>query len=158
MQVHRFGVASGQDEDCAFAVLGADRAEDISRGGSLIFGCAWTRTAPGPAADAFMAGSPREGETVEAEANVLVRDYGEQTYSIARLGEDEASSVQMAQEWIRIVRGRLQDARARGLDHRYAVANGCSRGARTVDEVARSAPDFRCGLATRKARAHSAGR
>ena len=37
MQVHRFGVASGQDEGCAFAVLGADRAEDISRGGSLIF-------------------------------------------------------------------------------------------------------------------------
>ena len=50
MQVHRFGVASGQDEGCAFAVLRADRAEDISRGGSLIFGCAWTRAAPGPAA------------------------------------------------------------------------------------------------------------
>ena len=27
----------------------ADRAEDISRGGSLIFGCAWTRAALGPA-------------------------------------------------------------------------------------------------------------
>jgi hypothetical protein len=38
MQVHRFGVASGQDEGRAFAVLWADRAEDISRGGSLIFG------------------------------------------------------------------------------------------------------------------------
>jgi hypothetical protein len=49
MQVHRFGVASGQDEGCAFAVLGADRAENISRGGSLIFGSAWTRAAPGPA-------------------------------------------------------------------------------------------------------------
>ena len=36
MQVHRFGVASGQDEGCAFTALGADRAEDGGRGGSLI--------------------------------------------------------------------------------------------------------------------------
>src|SRR5271170_8240826 len=32
VQVHRFGVASGHDEGCALAVLGADRAEDISGG------------------------------------------------------------------------------------------------------------------------------
>ena len=65
MQVHRFGVASGQDEGCAFAILGADRAEDISRCGSLVFGCAWTRAALGPAAgdlvllaDARLIGEP----------------------------------------------------------------------------------------------------
>jgi hypothetical protein len=40
----------------------------------------------------------------EAEADRLVRDYGEQAYSVARLREDEASRVQMAQEWIRIAR------------------------------------------------------
>ena len=30
MQVHGFGVTPGQDEGCALAVLGTDRAEDIS--------------------------------------------------------------------------------------------------------------------------------
>src|ERR1700690_1897014 len=49
MQVHRLGVASGHNEGCALAVLGTDGAEDISRGGSLIFGSAWTRAALGPA-------------------------------------------------------------------------------------------------------------
>ena len=65
MQVHGFGVTPGQDEGCALAVLGTDRAEDISRGGSLIFGSAWTRAALGPAAgdlvllaDARLVGEP----------------------------------------------------------------------------------------------------
>ena len=40
MQVHRLGVASGHDEGCALAVLGADRAEDVGGDRSLIFGSA----------------------------------------------------------------------------------------------------------------------
>ena len=38
MQVHRIGVAFGQDERRALAVLGRDRAENIGRGGALILG------------------------------------------------------------------------------------------------------------------------
>ena len=38
VQVHRLGVAPRHDERRAFAVSGADRAEDIGRGGSLILG------------------------------------------------------------------------------------------------------------------------
>lgn len=48
VQVHRFGVAPGHYERSAFAVLGADRAEDIGRRGSLIFGRAGARAAFGP--------------------------------------------------------------------------------------------------------------
>ncbi len=65
VQVHGFGVASGHDEGCALAVLRADRAEDISGGGSLIFGSARARAALGPAAgdlvllaDARLVGEP----------------------------------------------------------------------------------------------------
>ena len=47
VQVHGFGVASGHDKGCTLAVLGADRAEDIGGGGSLILGNAWTRAALG---------------------------------------------------------------------------------------------------------------
>ena len=50
MQVHRLGVASGHDEGCALAVLGADRAEDIGGDRSLIFGSARARAALGPSA------------------------------------------------------------------------------------------------------------
>jgi formylmethanofuran dehydrogenase subunit E len=49
----------------------------------------------------------RRGERakrIEAEAGVLIRDYGQQAYSVARRREQEASSVRMAQEWIRIAR------------------------------------------------------
>jgi hypothetical protein len=49
MEVHRLRVAAWHDQGRALAVLGTDRAEDISRGGSLIFGSAWTRAALGPA-------------------------------------------------------------------------------------------------------------
>ena len=36
MQVQRGGVAARQDEGCAFALFGADRAKKIGRGGALI--------------------------------------------------------------------------------------------------------------------------
>ena len=65
VKVHGLGVASGHDEGCALAVPGADRAEDISGGGSLIFGSAWARAALGPTprdlvllADARLVGEP----------------------------------------------------------------------------------------------------
>jgi len=48
VQAHGFGVASGHDQRGPLAILGADRAEDISAGGSLIFGGAWARAPPGP--------------------------------------------------------------------------------------------------------------
>ena len=50
VKVHRFGVASRHDERRALAVLGTDRAEDIGRGGSLVFRRARARAALGPAA------------------------------------------------------------------------------------------------------------
>ena len=65
VQVHGFGVAPGQDEGCALAVLGADCAEYISGGGSLISVSARTRSALGPTAgdlvllaDARLVGEP----------------------------------------------------------------------------------------------------
>ena len=65
VQVHRLRVASGHDEGCTLSVLGADRAEDISRGGSLVRRRAWTRAALGPTpgdlvllADARLVGEP----------------------------------------------------------------------------------------------------
>ncbi len=48
VQAHGFSVASGHDLRGAFAILGADRAEDISAGGSLVFEGARARAAPGP--------------------------------------------------------------------------------------------------------------
>jgi hypothetical protein len=54
VQVHGFGVTPRQDERRALAVLGADCAEYISGGGSLIYGSARTRSALGPTA-----GTPR---------------------------------------------------------------------------------------------------
>jgi hypothetical protein len=47
----------------------------------------------------------RRGERakrIEAEADVLVRDYGPQAYSLARSRQQEASSFPMTQEWNRI--------------------------------------------------------
>jgi len=65
VKVHRFGVASRHDERRALAVLGTDRAEDIGRGGSLVFRRARARAALGPAtgdlvllADARLVGKP----------------------------------------------------------------------------------------------------
>ena len=42
MQVHRLGIAGRQDQGRAFALLRADRAEDVGRGGALITGRAGT--------------------------------------------------------------------------------------------------------------------
>jgi hypothetical protein len=50
MQVHRLGIAGRQDQGRAFALLRADRAEDVGRGGALIPGCAGTGASLGPAA------------------------------------------------------------------------------------------------------------
>ena len=50
MQVHRLGVASGQDQGGALALLRADGAEDIGRGGALIAGSAWAGATLGPQA------------------------------------------------------------------------------------------------------------
>ena len=48
VQVHRLGVAGWQDQRCAFALLGADCAEDIGRSSSLIVGGRWARATLGP--------------------------------------------------------------------------------------------------------------
>ena len=48
VQVHGLRVASRHDEGCTLSVLGADRAEDISRGGSLVRRRSWTLAALGP--------------------------------------------------------------------------------------------------------------
>ena len=50
MKVHGEGVALGKDERRAFAFLGTDRAENVSRGGALIMGRAGARSLLGPAA------------------------------------------------------------------------------------------------------------
>src|SRR5258708_35112530 len=49
VEVHRLSVASGHDKRGALAVLGTNRAEDIGRGGSLVFRRARARAALGPA-------------------------------------------------------------------------------------------------------------
>ena len=49
MECHGFGIAERQHQPRALAVLRADRAEDIDRFSSLIFGCRWPRPATGPA-------------------------------------------------------------------------------------------------------------
>jgi hypothetical protein len=65
MEVHRLGVAARHDERRALAVLRADRAEDIGRGGSLVLRGARPRAAFAPAArdrvllaDAGLVGEP----------------------------------------------------------------------------------------------------
>lgn len=65
VQVHRLDVAGGQDERRAFALLRADRTEDVGRGGALVVRRARARSAPGPAprdlvllADARLVGEP----------------------------------------------------------------------------------------------------
>ncbi len=65
VQVHRLGVTGWQDQCRAFALLGADCAEDIGRGSSLIVGSRWARAALGPSsgdlvflADARLIGKP----------------------------------------------------------------------------------------------------
>ena len=50
MQVHRFGIAKGQDQGGALALFRADGAEDIGRCGSLIPRSARASAALGPPA------------------------------------------------------------------------------------------------------------
>src|ERR1019366_1652988 len=50
MQVHRLGIAGGQDQSCTLALFRADGTEDVGRGGSLITGRTGTRAALRPAA------------------------------------------------------------------------------------------------------------
>jgi hypothetical protein len=60
MEVHGLCVAGGQDEGCAFAVLGTDRSEDVGRGGALIVWRAGARPAPRPSAgDLVFLADPR---------------------------------------------------------------------------------------------------
>ena len=49
MQVHRRGIASRQDERCAFAQRRTDGTEDVGRSGALIGGRRRPRATPGPA-------------------------------------------------------------------------------------------------------------
>jgi hypothetical protein len=65
VKAHRLGVAARHDEPGAFAFLWADRAEDISRSGALVFGGARARAALGPSpgdlvllADSRLVGEP----------------------------------------------------------------------------------------------------
>jgi hypothetical protein len=65
MQVHRLAVANRQDQGCALALLGADRAEDVGGGGSLVARRARASATLGPAAgdlvllpDAGLVGEP----------------------------------------------------------------------------------------------------
>jgi hypothetical protein len=48
-------------------------------------------------------GRRERARQIEAEADTLVRDYGQQAYAMGRR-EDEASSVRMSEQWIRIAR------------------------------------------------------
>ena len=50
VQVHRLGVAGGQDQGRTLALLRADGAEDVGGSGALIAGRTGTRTALGPTA------------------------------------------------------------------------------------------------------------
>ena len=65
MEVHCLCIASWHDERRTLAILGTDRAEDVGRGGSLVFRGARARPALGPAArdlvllaDARLVGEP----------------------------------------------------------------------------------------------------
>ena len=50
MQVHRLGVAGGQDQGRTLALLRADGAEDVGGSGALVAGRTWARAALRPAA------------------------------------------------------------------------------------------------------------
>jgi len=65
MEVHCLCIASWHDERRALAILGTDRAEDVGRGGTLVFRGARARAALGPPAgdlvllaDARLVGKP----------------------------------------------------------------------------------------------------
>ena len=130
VQVHRLDVASGHDEGCALAVLGADRAEDIGGDRSLIFGSARARAALGPSAgdlvllaDARLVGEPdlyRLGSDAVLACD-LVQAIGE-TYGMARpsLRRRRLAGVQEEEEAMANV---LETISVLGID---LVKNVCS--------------------------------
>ena len=79
MQAHPFGVAEGQNEPGALAVVGADLAENIGRGGALIVRGRWPRSPLRPPArdlvlltDAGLVGvQTRPAEIVQAGGKAL---------------------------------------------------------------------------------------
>ena len=86
VQVHCFDVAARQHKACAFALLGADRAEDVGRGGTLIPRRRRPGAAFGPApgdlvllADAGLIGEPHlyRGAFDALLARNLVQQGGE---------------------------------------------------------------------------------
>jgi hypothetical protein len=54
MQVHRLGIAGGQDQGCSLALLRADGAEDVGGGSALIAGRTGARAALRPPAGNFV--------------------------------------------------------------------------------------------------------
>jgi hypothetical protein len=86
MQTHCCGVAAGQDEGRALAMLGADGTEDVGRGGALIVRGHRPRAALGPAPgdlvllpDAGLVGKPDlyRGRLDTLLARDLVQNRGE---------------------------------------------------------------------------------
>jgi hypothetical protein len=87
VQGHRRGVAAGQDERCALAVMRADGSEDVGGGGALIVRGAGPCPAAGPAprdlvllADPSLVGEP-EFYSVEGDA-LLARDLRQAGWEI----------------------------------------------------------------------------
>ena len=83
MERHGFGIAERQHQPRALAVLRADRAEDIDRFSSLIFGCRWPRPATGPAPrDLVLLANPR----FVLEPNLYRRALRESCSDLCKLG------------------------------------------------------------------------
>ncbi len=64
------GVAAGQDQARALALLGADGAKDIGRAGALIVRCAWPGAALGPSSGDLVL-LPDAGLVLEPELYVF---------------------------------------------------------------------------------------
>jgi hypothetical protein len=92
-------------------MLNFDETRDQQRGISML---------------SWLGGRGEMARRVEAEADRLVRDYGEQAYSVARLREDEASSVQMAQEWNHIARAVACNGRRLGSPRQTVIKPSAS--------------------------------
>ena len=83
MECHGFGIAERQHQPRALAVLRADRAEDIDRFSSLIFGCRWPRPASGPTPrDLVLLANPR----FVLEPNLYRRALRESCSDLCKLG------------------------------------------------------------------------
>ena len=50
MQVHRLGIAGGQDQSCTLALFRADGAKDVGGSGALVTGRTWASAALRPPA------------------------------------------------------------------------------------------------------------